>query len=243
MRLRENSHCCRDATNRIPLTQRYPGARARPRPLGVRADSKLIAFRSVRQVEDLVSSAASGDAASWSELVDRFAGLVWSVARSVGLSDTDAADVSQTTWMRFAEHLDDLRDSSRVGAWLATTARREAIRVSRLGARQVPVDPWGWLDQVDALSLDPESSAISNERAIAVQVAMAMLPERCRRLLLELIADPPAPYQEIGLRLGMPVGSIGSARARCLKRLAAIIQDWEADIVVADPTISERTSS
>ena len=185
--------------------------------------------------------AAAGDAGAWSDLVDRFAGLVWSVARSVGLSDADSSDVSQTTWMRFAEHLEDLRDSSRVGPWLATTARREAIRVSRLGARQVPVDPWGWLDQADILTEDPESAAVSKERAIAVQLAMTMIPERCRLLLTALASDPPVPYSEISVRLGMPVGSIGSARSRCLSRLATIIEDWEDD-VAADSTVSERTS-
>jgi RNA polymerase sigma factor (sigma-70 family) len=195
----------------------------------------------VQQIEDLVAMAAAGDAGAWSDLVDRFAGLVWSVARSVGLSDADSSDVSQTTWMRFAEHLEDLRDSSRVGPWLATTARREAIRVSRLGARQVPVDPWGWLDQADILTEDPESAAVSKERAIAVQLAMTMIPERCRLLLTDLASDPPVPYSEISVRLGMPVGSIGSARSRCLSRLATIIEDWEDD-VAADSTVSERTS-
>ena len=98
------------------------------------------------EVRDLVERAASGDWEAWSELVDRFANLIWSVARSVGLNASDAADVSQTTWLRFCEHLGDLNDPSRAGAWLATTARREAIRVSRLGARQVVVDPWTWLE-------------------------------------------------------------------------------------------------
>lgn len=47
----------------------------------------------------LVAAASKGDEQSWSELVDRFTRLVWSVARAHGLSEADAADVCQTTWL------------------------------------------------------------------------------------------------------------------------------------------------
>jgi DNA-directed RNA polymerase specialized sigma24 family protein len=88
----------------------------------------------VDEVGDLVRRAASGDPEAWSALVDRFADLIWSISRSVGLGTSDAADVSQTTWLRFCEHLGDLNDPSRAGAWLARTARREAILIRVLKA-------------------------------------------------------------------------------------------------------------
>ena len=90
-------------------------------------------------VEVLVQAAADGDRDAWNGLVDRFASVVWAVARGHGLSTlADAADVSQTTWLRLLDHLRHLEPPDRVGDWLATTARREAPRVIRISGRQVP---------------------------------------------------------------------------------------------------------
>jgi RNA polymerase sigma factor (sigma-70 family) len=178
----------------------------------------------VGEVEALVARAAGNDEAAWGQLVDRFAALVWTVARSVGLGEQDAGDVCQTTWMRLAEHLDDLRDAERLGAWLATTARREAIRVSRLSSRHVPVDPWEWLDQPQERREDPEAAVVDAEAVVAVQAAVAVLPGHCRQLLLSLAADPPATYQQLSEEMGMPVGSIGPTRSRCLQKLERLLR-------------------
>src|SRR5579862_3211112 len=106
-----------------------------------------------RSVTELVSDAAAGDSGAWDALVDRFAGTVWAVARAYRLSASDAADVSQTTWLRLVEHLDRIEQPDRVGAWLATTARRESLRVLRVSGRLVPtgaeLDPEPGLDQPD----------------------------------------------------------------------------------------------
>ena len=82
-----------------------------------------------------------GVVAAWNAIVDRFAGLVWGVARRHRLSASDAADVSQTTWLRLVEHIDRIQDPERVGGWLATTARHEALRVLRISNRELPSDP------------------------------------------------------------------------------------------------------
>jgi DNA-directed RNA polymerase specialized sigma24 family protein len=72
----------------------------------------------------------NGDQASWEKLVERYSGLVWSVTRSLGLSDDDAAEVSQATWLLLVEHINRI-DPDDLGAWLADTVRREAERRSR----------------------------------------------------------------------------------------------------------------
>jgi RNA polymerase sigma factor (sigma-70 family) len=184
----------------------------------------------VDEVHELVHRAASGDPDAWSALVDRFANLVWSVARSVGLSAPDVADVSQTTWLRFCEHVGDLRDPAQAGAWLATTARREAIRVSRAGSRQVVVDPWDWLGRATTGADEVDHELLVRERDILVQYGLAVLPERCRTLLLAALEDPPVPYQQLAERLGLAVGSIGPARGRCLEQLRRVIEDLERDM-------------
>ena len=176
-----------------------------------------------------MSAAARGDSSAWDELVDRFGRLVWSVARAQGLNDPDAADVSQTTWLRFAEHLGRLRDPDRAGWWLATTARREAIRVGQMGCRQVLVEPWTELETEDDVA---HAELLEKERDLSVQQAVALLPERCRRLLLALIGDPPQSYAEISATLGMPVGSIGPTRGRCLEHLRELLAQVEMGRVV-----------
>jgi RNA polymerase sigma factor (sigma-70 family) len=182
----------------------------------------------VNEVEELVSRAALGDAEAWAALVDRFAGLIWHIARTRGLDPIDAADISQTTWLRFAEHLGSLREPGRAGAWLATTAKRESIRVARLAGRQVVVDPWLDLRRAEGEDPDADAAMIAQEQSIAVQLALAELPARCRDLLLGLVGDPPCSYAELSARLGLPVGSIGPTRARCLDRLRALLVEKES---------------
>ena len=89
---------------------------------------------------ELLAGVARGDDRAWAALVERYAGLVWSVTRSVCNDPTIAADVSQTVWLRLAEHCERIREPDRLGSWLATTARHEAIRLSKLNRRLVPTD-------------------------------------------------------------------------------------------------------
>ena len=55
----------------------------------------------------------------------------------------------------------------------------------------------------------------------AVREILITMPERSQALLRMLMADPPVPYGEIAAGLGIPVGSIGPTRQRCLRVLRA----------------------
>src|SRR4029453_18667389 len=81
------------------------------------------------RVAMLVKAATGGDQRSWDELVRRHARLVWSIARAHGLAAADAADVSQTVWLRLVEYVGTLREPTRLPGWLSTAARRESLRV------------------------------------------------------------------------------------------------------------------
>lgn len=168
-------------------------------------------------VAHVVELAASGDRDAWDELVEEFSGLVWAVARSHRLSDADAADVAQTTWLRLVEHLDRLRDPDRVGAWLATTARHESLRLLRGARRQVPVGDDLPEPAQESRSLD--AALLADERDAALWQAVERLLPRDRALLRMLVADPAPSYEEVGVALDMPIGSIGPTRARSLARL------------------------
>jgi RNA polymerase sigma factor (sigma-70 family) len=171
-------------------------------------------------VAQLVRDAAAGDQAAWNRLVARFNGLVWAVARAHRLDQADAADVVQTTWLRLVEHLGRLQDPERVGAWLATTARRECLRILRSSARVVPTET--------ELLPDPGTEAplaaglLADERDRALWSAFGGLSERCQVLLRLLVADPSPSYEDVGAALDMPIGSIGPTRQRCLDRLRGL---------------------
>lgn len=180
---------------------------------------------SPEQAGALVRRAAAGDRIAWEELVDAFAGLIWAIARNHRLSDGDSADVSQTTWLRLLENIDRLAEPSRVGAWLATTARRECLRVLGLANRHVLVDDEARLDVPDAAVPDLDAGLLLAEREEAVRVAFEQLPERCQRLLRLLMLDPPPSYEELSAALGVPIGSIGPTRGRCLKKLRDLVEE------------------
>jgi RNA polymerase sigma factor (sigma-70 family) len=169
----------------------------------------------------LVRAAADGDQAAWAALVDRFSGLVWAVARAHRLSRADAADVSQTTWMRLVEHLGDIRDPERVGAWLSATARHECLRVIRKSSRSVPteLDDDHLADSGAEVGFELEARLDAAQHQEALWAAFERLPERGRALLRVLMADPAPSYAEAAAALGMPIGSLGPTRARCLERL------------------------
>jgi len=167
---------------------------------------------------DLVVGAAAGEQKAWDELVDRFAGLVWHVARSHRLGDADASDVAQTVWLRLVESLPRLREPAAVGGWLATTTRHECLRVLRLTGREVPDDSSAMVD-IPSLDASPESVVELAEDRHRVRVALDRLSDRCRTLLRALAYSPDDSYAEVSVALGMPVGSIGPTRSRCLEHL------------------------
>lgn len=176
------------------------------------------------EVADLVRRAAAGDRAAWECIVDNYVGLVWSIVRGLGVADGEAADVVQTTWLRFLEHIDRLHDPSKAGAWLATTARRESWRVLAQRKRTVLVgDDDHLFDEAAPEDASVDASLIRLERAEELRRAFERLPERWQEIMLMLMADPPPSYDEISAVLHVPHGSIGPTRARSLRRLRDMV--------------------
>ena len=174
----------------------------------------------------LVRGAADGDETAWRGLVTRFSGLVWAVARAHRLTHADAADVYQTTWLRLAEHIGRIEHPERIGAWLATAARRECLQSLRSAAKVALTDDMDRLDLTPAVGDPTEEAVLAAEteredaaRAAAMWRAFGRLSGRCRELLRILMATPPPSYAEVAAALGLPLGSIGPTRARCLQRL------------------------
>lgn len=182
---------------------------------------------------DLVKRCRAGSEAAWAVLVRRFQRLVYTVPRRAGLSEAQAADVFQTVFSRLFEHLDRIEDPARVQAWLVTSAKRESLRLLEQARRVVDLAPVGGDgdeagDPFDHLPGDaplPESLLSELQQQERLRRAVARLDERSRRLVeLLFLQDEPLPYGEVAARLGMPEGSIGPTRARCLAKLRALLQ-------------------
>ena len=169
--------------------------------------------------EELLEAAGKGDQSAWDVIVARHGSRVWGVARAHRLNAADADDVFQVTFLRLVTHLDTIRDRSRVGAWLATTARNECLRVLRKAGRALPSGDEELLDAPDPSLPEIEASLVASERQRALHAALARLSPGCQRLLRVLMADPEPSYEEVSRALGMPIGSIGPTRGRCLKHL------------------------
>ncbi len=170
-----------------------------------------------RPVAELLAEAAAGEQSAWDALVDRFGGLVWSVARSFRLDPATAADVSQTTWLRLIENLDRIRTPEALPGWLATTTKREALRVISRQKRYVPTVAIEVM--ADPVFVDPVADLVADERSQALVGAYNALSEACRQLLRLLATEPPLDYTEISQVIDRPVGSIGPTRARCLEQM------------------------
>jgi RNA polymerase sigma factor (sigma-70 family) len=165
----------------------------------------------------LVSQAAAGHRNAWNEIVERYAPLIWSICCRHGLGSADATDVAQAVWLHLVDQLDHLRDPGALPGWLATTTIRECFRrLTGRGAERLDTRLADSLQSAADVVIDEEILA---ERHMALRAAFAGLPPRYQQLLSMLTSDPPHSYAEISAELGIPVGSIGPYRARCLDRL------------------------
>lgn len=169
----------------------------------------------------LVQACLAGEEKAWEELVDRYGRLVYSIPRRMGMSPADADDVFQDVFATLLRYLGSLRDQSLLAAWLITTTRRECWRRGRSAMRHVELTDT-LVDEAAAPFEDIERW----EREQSVRQAMRSLDERCRDLLTALFLELETPsYERIAERLGIAVGSIGPTRARCFRKLDAILRE------------------
>lgn len=168
-----------------------------------------------------------GDHQRLGDLVELLTPVLWHTARAQGASGATAEDAIQTAWLRLVDSADRILDPFAVLAWLVITVKRETWRLVRGERREIDVDV---VPEAPAMALGPEQVSILGERQKTLWRHVASLPARCQELLrVVAFADRPD-YAAIAKALGMPVGSIGPTRGRCLQKLRiAIATDptWE----------------
>jgi RNA polymerase sigma factor (sigma-70 family) len=176
------------------------------------------------EIAGWVRRAATGDLYAWNRLVDQYSRLIWSITAGFKLGESDSADVVQTTWMRLIEHIDRIEQPTRVGSWLASTARNECLRHVAARKRIVLVHEDDEFDGADQHGPEVDEALLAGERVRDVRQAMSHLPPQWQRLMQMLMADPPVSYAEISDQLGLPIGSIGPTRGRCLAKLRVLLE-------------------
>ena len=179
----------------------------------------------------LVARCLRGESAAWTALVQRYQRLVYAIVRRAGLDEHTGADVFQTVFSRLVQHLPRIGDPSRLQAWIVTTTKREAILQSQRSQRTVSMTRDGGEDgestEWDFADESPNAEAALDElqQLHRVRLALDRLEPRQRDLMLMLFSDDDrkVPYEDIAAKLGIPVGSIGPTRARCLQKLRKML--------------------
>ena len=176
---------------------------------------------------DLILRCRQGSAGAWHQVLNRYERLVYSIPLRYGLSRDDAADVAQITFTILIQNMGNLAEDSRLGAWLATVARRHTWRFMKRNQRETASERLEGADIAESVVLLGKSDADSIEHwelSDWLDAGLSQISERCRKLLLALYFQPEQPsYAEVAEQMGMPLGSVGPTRARCLKRLRQVL--------------------
>ena len=177
-----------------------------------------------RDDAELISGCRNGDESAWSAMIDRYGRLVYSVPARLRLPPDGCDDVFQEVFATVLRTLPGLRDNKSLPKWLMTIAYHAACRWARRNTwPSGPADP--------ALpDAPPEDDLVRWERQDLVRRALARVGGPCERLLLALFRDDGSrAYQDIAAQLGMPVGSIGPTRNRCLRKLLTVLEEMTPD--------------
>lgn len=158
---------------------------------------------------------------AWNELVEKYQSLVYTVCSRSNLSNSDAADCFQQTWISLLENRHNINDPFRISAWLVTTAKREVLRFYRSSARTVPIvdNP----EFVDRNSL-PDEELSKLEHQAHLEIAIKELQLRCQKLIkLLFYSSEKYSYKNLARDMDLDINSLGALRNRCLRRLKKIL--------------------
>jgi RNA polymerase sigma factor (sigma-70 family) len=172
--------------------------------------------------QNLVEAARRGDAAAWNRLVITWTPTLSAVARRTGVRACDVDDAVQATWINAFKYLDALSRPDALRGWLTAITRREALRILRSSARELPIATTPHEAADDGPS--PDQAISAEERASAVRAAAERLPGRQRSVVLALLMNPSACYTAMARELSLPIGSIGPTRGRAIERLRADLE-------------------
>lgn len=184
----------------------------------------------------LVLACRRGDQLAWEKLIRRYQRLIYAIPLRAGLDQDQAAEIFQDVFTTFFQKLNDIEEPEKLQAWLVTTARRKTWRTvakaqHRMRSAVEPVESTHEAAAVLDQTPLPDEQLLLLEEQHRIRTAVSMLDDRCQQLVEMLFyrAEPPS-YAEIAASLGIPEGSIGPTRARCLGKLLRILKKLDAHV-------------
>lgn len=164
---------------------------------------------------DLVAHARFGDATAFGELVIRHHAAVYRTALAIVRSPADAEDVTQDAWLQALTHLTSFRGTASVKTWLIAIVRNRAISHYRAARRRMQRDaspvPTNQIvrGQFASSERSPEDTVVDRELRQHVARGIDALPIALRQAL-RLVHSDRYTYEEIGIRVGAPTGTVKS---------------------------------
>ena len=170
----------------------------------------------------ILRQVAQGDPAAMQACMDRFGGLVWSLARRLSPGQADADDAVQEIFVdlwKSAPRFDPGIASETT--FVAMIARRRLIDRSRRRKRRI--DAAALPDAVPAEAPPRADASERREQAARAEAAMEELrPEQQRVLRLSIYHG--ASHEEIARSTGLPLGTVKTHARRGLIRLRQILE-------------------
>ncbi len=149
------------------------------------------------------------------ELVARHYERVYRYAYRLAGSGSDAEDLTQETFAKAQQSLDQLREPERAAGWLLTIARNAFLQSCRKTQRAAELS----LEALAELSDEPEPGFLTGEiDAEGLQAALLELPEEFRTPLVLFYFEEFA-YKEIAEQMAVPIGTVMSRLARAKAHL------------------------
>lgn len=192
----------------------------------------ILVLRNFNQMDEsdleLVLACRRGDQLAWERLIRRYQRLIYAIPLRAGLDEDHAGEIFQDVFTTLFEKLNDIEQPEKLHAWLVTTTRRKTLHAISKGLVRQQSD-WN-IDEDPGRSIRDETPLPDEQLSILeeqhrIRTALSSLDERCRSLLEILFyrAEPPS-YADIAAALGIPEGSIGPTRARCLAKLLRLLK-------------------
>ena len=163
----------------------------------------------------LVAAARSGSDEAFARIVDRYQSPVRGFLRRVSGNDADADEMAQDAFVDAWTHLGSLRDGAKLKSWLFAIAWRKAKASARSMSRTRTRET-AWQ------ALQPVSEAPQRELALAMQQALAELPEEQRAVVALCLAGGWS-HSDAANVLDLPLGTVKSHVTRGRTRLMAIL--------------------
>jgi len=175
----------------------------------------------------LLERIAAGDPLAVDGCLEKYRGLIWSMARRFVGNYADAEDAVQEIFVELWRHAGRFDASvAAESTFVATVARRRLIDRHRRRVRQTETVP---LVAEPAASARPEADSL--ETLEAAQHARRLLeqlrPEQ--RRVLELSFDQGMSQQEIAEATKLPLGTVKTHARRGLMRLRKLLETGPAD--------------